>query len=119
MTGILAGCSTVLDASLGRPASGIQVQLQSLGRAGTQSFEYIAEGITNADGRCLNLLEPGTKLETGIYRITFQTLQYFLAQDIDSFYPVIEITFRYSNPEEHYHIPLLLSAHSYTTYRGS
>lgn len=87
--------------------------------------------VTNADGRCADLLDPTLRLAPGIYKMTFMTGPYFLAAGVDTFYPLVEvslkddarltpeITFAYSNPEQHYHIPLLLSPFSYTTYRGS
>ena len=84
------------------------------------------------------LLDPDHKLKPGLYKLTFQTGDYFVATKRDSFYPVIDvskykhcfkdpltktfghlkITFHVAK-EEHYHIPLLLSPWSYTTYRGS
>ncbi|KII93164.1 hypothetical protein PLICRDRAFT_672582 [Plicaturopsis crispa FD-325 SS-3] len=125
----------VLDSSIGKPAAGVEVRLQeyivdALG-AGTDMFVPMATGKTDADGRCLNLLPaPGsaeskeheTALKAGgMYKIVFKTKDYFESTDRKTFYPWVEvrITFTVVNPEEHYHIPLLISPYSYTTYRGS
>lgn len=87
---------------------------------------------TDVDGRCSTLLAPGRQVSPGMYKMTFFTDPYFNAKGISSFYPLVEvsprqgicirliqITFKYTNPEQHYHIPLLISPFSYTTYRGS
>ncbi|KAF9015638.1 hypothetical protein BDQ17DRAFT_58202 [Cyathus striatus] len=84
---------------------------------------------TNADGRCLDLLPPtgseeakkeDTDLKAGqTYKIVFKTKEYFERTNRQSFYPWVEISFVINNPGEHYHIPLLISPHSFTTYRGS
>jgi len=71
------------------------------------------------DGRCTDLLDPAERLPPGVYKMTFKTGPYFAALNVPTFYPVVEITFAYSDPAQHYHIPLLLSPFSYTTYRGS
>jgi len=55
----------------------------------------------------------------GLYKIVFKTKEYFERTGRKSFYPWVEITFEIINPEEHYHIPLLISPYSFTTYRGS
>lgn len=75
---------------------------------------------TDSDGRCTTLLAPETQLEAGVYRMRFQTGDYFAKDGRPTFYPFVEITFNVPNPPDaHYHIPLLLSPFSYTTYRGS
>ncbi|WVF65689.1 hydroxyisourate hydrolase [Kwoniella sp. CBS 6097] len=115
----------VLDASLGKPASGVKVALDVLSY--TQATEgqsgpapkALASGVTNADGRCSDLLGPETRLSPGIYKMTFHSAEYFESSGKETFYPLVEITFSYSNPDQHYHIPLLISPFSYTTYRGS
>ncbi|KAL7421190.1 hypothetical protein Q5752_004075 [Cryptotrichosporon argae] len=110
----------VLDASVGRPAAGIAVVLSALSASGSSfSPSVLAEGVTDADGRCTTLLDPAFKPAPGVYRMTFRTGAYFEKMGTETFYPFVEITFNYANPEQHYHIPLLLSPFSYTTYRGS
>ncbi len=100
---------------------------------------------TNKDGRVSewifnpkdNLESLGIKgqewntLKPGIYKIRFQTSKYFkqlseddktkgIASDARTFFPFVDIMFNVNNPPDaHYHIPLLLANHSYTTYRGS
>ncbi|KAJ7225351.1 hypothetical protein GGX14DRAFT_638258 [Mycena pura] len=109
----------VLDSSLGKPAEGIHISLQHLAPEG-ESFTPLATGVTNADGRCLDLLPPRNgNLTAGTYKIMFKTKEYFVNTDRKCFYPWVEITFDIENPAEHYHIPLLISPYSYTTYRGS
>ncbi|KAJ7161411.1 hypothetical protein C8R43DRAFT_992785 [Mycena crocata] len=122
----------VLDSSTGKPAEGVQIRLQDFTPAaeGTyDTFNPLATGVTNADGRCLDLLPPRESAEAkeldvalvpGIYKIVFKTKEYFERTNRKCFYPWVEITFAIENPaEQHYHIPLLISPYSFTTYRGS
>jgi len=102
----------VLDTVLGRPGSGIAVRLEKRDRT---AFIQISEGVTDADGRCRDLAPAA---EEGIYRLTFATDEYMTRLRRSSIYPEITITFRCGS-DEHYHLPLLLSDNSYTTYRGS
>jgi 5-hydroxyisourate hydrolase len=106
----------VLDVSRGKPASGVSVLLE-LQTAGT-SWKELGKGATDNDGRLKSLLAPGN-LETGTYRLTFDTGSYFSAHKIESLYPKVNIVFEVKNAHEHYHIPLLLSPFGYSTYRGS
>lgn len=111
------GISThILDTNSGRPAFGITVTLQ---REVNGSWNELNRGVTDQDGRCRNLLPQSQALESGVYRVRFDTAPYFAERQVKSLYPVIEITFEVANPQEHYHIPLLLTANGYTTYRGS
>lgn len=101
----------VLDAALGQPAPGIPVALT--GPEGT----IIALGETDADGR-VSELGPAI-LPSGEYRIEFQTGAYFASSARATFYPRVTIEFIVGEPDEHYHVPLLLSPFAYSTYRGS
>lgn len=105
----------VLDVSIGRPAAGIEVRLA---RAEGGSFQELARGETDADGRATQLLAPGS-LTAGTYRITFALERYFAASARTSFYPHVDIVFVVAATDEHYHVPLLLSPFGYSTYRGS
>lgn len=105
----------VLDIALGKPASGIAVQLERLDAAGPT---VIARGATDADGRASQLLAPGT-LVAGTHRIRFDLDAYFAQSQRAAFYPYVEIVFVVRETDEHYHVPLLLSPHGYSTYRGS
>jgi 5-hydroxyisourate hydrolase len=75
----------------------------------------LASGATDADGRCANLIPDAT---VGDYKLTFNTGAYFERNGRSSIYPEVSILFHVSG-EAHYHLPLLLSDNSYTTYRGS
>lgn len=110
------GLSThILDTALGRPAAGVDLELAQLrGR----DWADIGEGMTDADGRCRTLL-GSRPLEASTYRIRFATSAYFAAQRLTCLYPYVDIVFTITNPNQHYHIPLLLTANGYTTYRGS
>lgn len=102
----------VLDAVLGKPAADIEVQLE---RAEDAGWLGVASGVTDADGRCRDLTSDAP---AGIYRLTFETGAYFASKGRSSIYPEISIVFVCAG-ETHYHLPLLLSDNSYTTYRGS
>ncbi|KAI0784939.1 transthyretin [Abortiporus biennis] len=121
----------VLDSSIGKPASGVPVSLHTLQdvTSGGAVIEPLAQGLTDSDGRCMQLWplatdtqtsEERSKLESGkLYKVVFKIDEYFQRTGRKCFYPYVEITFQVENPTEHYHIPLLISPYSYTTYRGS
>jgi 5-hydroxyisourate hydrolase len=104
--------SHVLDAVLGKPASGIAVRLEKQTAAG---WNGLSESVTDGDGRCRELCPNASN---GVYRLTFAVGVYFERHNRSSIYPEISIAFVVDG-EHHYHIPLLLSDNSYTTYRGS
>lgn len=105
----------ILDTGLGKPAAGVQIVLYQ-----QQNIEWgqIAKGVTNQDGRVANLLAKDFVLPYGNYKLKFETKEYFDRQLLETFYPYIEIIFEIEDIE-HYHIPLLLNAFGYSTYRGS
>jgi 5-hydroxyisourate hydrolase len=107
----------VLDASLGKPAAGVPVQLERLESSG--SWVQLGSSKTDQDGRCAQLLTEGESLRAGRYRLAFDTGSYHARMQVSGLYPVVEITFDVREGESHFHIPLLLSPNSYTTYRGS
>ena len=114
----MSGISThVLDTAKGQPASGVPVRLHRQDPAG--KWSSLRSGQTDQDGRCRQLLPEGATLTQGVYRLTFDTSRYFAACGVEGFYPVVEITFEVRDGESQFHIPLLLSPHGYTTYRGS
>lgn len=98
----------ILDTAAGKPAAGVPVRL-------LQAEREISSHVTDADGRCQNLLPDGMALTSGVYRIVFDVTAYFP----DGLYPEITISFKVDAGAAHYHIPLLLSPFGYTTYRGS
>lgn len=109
----MSGITThVLDTVLGIPAAGIVVRLDC--RDGDR-FVEIAASSTDADGRCRDLAPIPA---VGVFRLTFETGAYFAAQGRRTIYPEVSITFTRS-VDAPYHLPLLLSDNSYTTYRGS
>jgi 5-hydroxyisourate hydrolase len=99
----------VLDAVLGRPATGIAVRLFA-------ADELLAEGVTDRDGRC-RLTDTATGL--GTHRLVFATGPWFAEQARETFYPEVVLTFAVQEATEHHHVPLLLSPFAYSTYRGS
>ena len=106
----------VLDVSRGKPAAGVPVRLEK--RNGAGAWVPLQSAVTDQDGRCAQLL-PGDELVAGVYRLTFDTAHYFETQKIAGLYPVVEVIFQVRDGESQFHIPLLLSANGYTTYRGS
>lgn len=102
----------VLDTVLGKPAAGIRVRLEQQESGGWKS---ISSGPTDADGRCRDLAPNAAP---GVYRITFASGDYFARLGRTTIYPEISITFS-CRADAHYHLPVLLSDNSYTTYRGS
>ena len=104
----------VLDTTKGKPAWGVAIILYE--QVGNEWIE-VSKGITNKEGRLLNLLNEDEALSPGVYKIAFDTRHYYSSQDLETFYPSIEIIFEIKT-REHYHIPLLLSPYGYTTYRG-
>ncbi|HVE12675.1 MAG TPA: hydroxyisourate hydrolase [Elusimicrobiota bacterium] len=107
----------VLDTSLGRPAAGVPVTLEL--RLDDGTWQPLSEARTDADGRAMGLLPAAHKLVEGVYRLTFDTAAYFRAKDLAGFYPYVSVPFEIHRTGEHYHVPLLLSPHGYSTYRGS
>jgi 5-hydroxyisourate hydrolase len=107
----------VLDLVRGKPAKDVSVRLDR--REASGNWCTVTSARTDQDGRCAQLLPDETAFPPGIYRLTFETASYFVAQKIDGLYPLIEVTFQVSDGESHFHIPLLLSPNGYTTYRGS
>lgn len=105
----------VLDTTRGEPASGIFVHLET--REG-DGWRELGTARTDADGRARDLGGDG-RLEPGTFRLRFATGEYFDRLGIESFHPEIAVVFRIGDPDDHHHVPLLLSPFGYTTYRGS
>jgi 5-hydroxyisourate hydrolase len=111
----------VLDLATGRPAKGIRVLLRKK-EEDSRRWTVIGSGMTNADGRVEALLPADSAISAGTYQLRFDTLFYF-KEDPSSlssaFFPEVAITFSVTDPEAHYHVPLLLSPFGFSTYRGS
>jgi 5-hydroxyisourate hydrolase len=116
--------SHILDTHLGTPAASIAVTLHRIQDSGDTIL--LAHGTTNTDGRVTPdawqfdaaIDDNEGKLAIGRYTVTFDTQSYFDAQQLTAFYPQVVIDFVVKDAS-HYHVPLLLSAHGYSTYRGS
>nr|WP_157458522.1 hydroxyisourate hydrolase [Deinococcus arboris] len=106
----------VLDTARGRPAAGVRVQLF---RAAAER-ELLRDTVTNADGRTDGpLLAPGT-LQAGTYELAFHVAPYFADLTAEPpFLDVVTLRFTVAGTDAHYHVPLLVSPWSYSTYRGS
>ncbi|MDT5158545.1 MAG: 5-hydroxyisourate hydrolase [Acidobacteriota bacterium] len=114
----MSGITThVLDTARGLPAAGVPVKLETRVEGG--GWHTLGRGITDADGRVRDILPPEYVLAEGSYRLTFDAASYFAAQDTQGFYAEVSVAFVVRDASAHYHVPLLLSPHGYTTYRGS
>ena len=105
----------VLDTSVGKPGKNITIRLKNFDVGLWQTF---AQGVTNEDGRIPDLLPEGKILDSGNYKLIFETGSYFENQNIKGFYPEVEIQFTIFD-DKHYHVPLLINPFGYSTYRGS
>jgi 5-hydroxyisourate hydrolase len=107
----------VLDTGREGPAPGVEVTLQQLDDG---DAETIAQGTTNHDGRLDEPLLTAEAMETGTYQLLFDVGGYYESVDDESsFLETVPVRFVIADPDEHYHVPLLLSPGGYTTYRGS
>lgn len=107
----------VLDLAHGKPAADLPVRLDR--RESCGDWARLSASHTDPDGRCAQLLPQSEPLRPGLYRLVFDTASYHHAHQLESFYPVVEITFFVREGDNALHIPLLLSPYGYTTYRGS
>jgi len=111
----------VLDIALGRPGAGIAIALYRVSASGER--EKLGDFTTNADGRCDRPLLEGAAFSSGTYELVFAAGAYFdragLKLPDPKFLDEVAIRFGIASPEQHYHVPLLLSPHAYSTYRGS
>jgi 5-hydroxyisourate hydrolase len=99
----------VLDTAAGRPAAGVPVTLER-----GPDWTEVGSGRTGEDGR---VGEVGSPDAPGRYRLRFDTAAYF--GDAPAFFPEVTVQFTVERPDEHFHVPLLLSPFGYSTYRGS
>ncbi|MBW6418047.1 hydroxyisourate hydrolase [Celeribacter sp. PS-C1] len=110
----------VLDTAKGLPAEGVEI---SLYHVSGDSRTKIATAVTNNDGRTDAPILPAEKFETGTYELIFFAGDYLKrtgqAGEEPLFLDQIPIRFGINDPDSHYHVPLLLSPFSYSTYRGS
>ncbi|MAJ75597.1 MAG: hydroxyisourate hydrolase [Candidatus Pseudothioglobus sp.] len=107
----------ILDTSMGTPAKEVEIKLY---KRNDSSLKLINSAKTNEDGRCNEPLLSGNLFEEGCYEIEFNIGHYYATKDIDCpFLKDVVIRFYISNSDENYHVPLLISPFSYSTYRGS
>lgn len=110
----------ILDTSHGRPAAAVRIDLYAERETG---WALLGTVQTNADGRCDAPLLQGAALQTGRYRLVFHIGAYFeslgLPLAAPAFLDQIPLEFGVADAQQHYHVPLLVSPWSYSTYRGS
>lgn len=106
----------ILNLQTGQPVDGVKVILE---KQDGEKWQYLASNETDQAGRITALYPTGKKLEKGIYRVVFQTGDYFKKQQLNTFFPEIPVLFNIDNISEHYHVPLLLSQYGFSTYKGN
>jgi 5-hydroxyisourate hydrolase len=120
----MAGSLTthVLDTAQGSPAADLAIEVWRLDATGG-GRTLVKTAHTNADGRTDGPLLRGDELEMAIYELIFAVGPYFAAQAIATTCPPfldrVPVRFGVADPAAHYHVPLLVSAWAYSTYRGS
>ena len=108
----------ILDTAQGKPAHGIQIQLYSTDK----QRKLIKTLISNADGRTDEQLLSESEFQAGTWELVFRVADYFSNAGLETDQPPFldEITLRFNTSrDDHYHVPLLVSPWSYSTYRGS
>jgi len=112
----------VLDTANGCPAAGVRVRVYAL-EASEGTPRLLSDVTTNADGRCDAPLLEGGDFRAGRYEIVFGAGAYFsalgVAQPQPPFVGDVVLRFGIADAAQHYHVPLLVSPWSYSTYRGS
>lgn len=117
----MAGLTThVLDTTRGKPAGGVKIELYELVNG---QPKLIATATTNADGRTDAPLIPASHAHVGVFELCFHIGAYFWAQQSPvadpPFLDIVPIRFSIADPAAHYHVPLVATPWSYSTYRGS
>jgi len=113
----------VLDTASGRPARGMRLTLYRATPGGGK-LDLVKQAITNADGRTDELLLGPDEMSEGTYELHFEVAAYFTEQPGSSpdglpFLDVVPVRFSIADPQAGYHVPLLITPWSYSTYRGS
>ena len=110
----------VLDTANGVPAAGVRIELSALANGNWQPVKTVQ---TNAKGRTDEPLLEGSAFKTGVYRLEFHIGDYFRRRGVTlpepAFVDRVPLQFGISEAGGHYHVPLLASPWSYSTYRGS
>jgi hydroxyisourate hydrolase len=109
----------VLDISGGLPAAGVRIELSELSQ---NAPRLLSSSRTGKDGRCPAPLISGTEFRAGRYTLTFFVAEYFRARGLDlpepAFIDTAIVQIGIAHPDQHYHVPLLVSPWSYSVYRG-
>ena len=108
--------SHILDISKGAPAAGVTIKLEKQNEK-NKEWTFVDEKVTDSNGRIGNFLDSKND-NTGIYKLTYMVSDYFKKENVESFYPFIEVVFQIKD-KAHYHVPITLSAYGYSTYRGN
>jgi len=112
----------VLDTARGCPAAGMAIELWRVSPGGMERRRLKLEK-TNADGRTQEALLANDEFAAGVYELDFEVGAYFTEQGVATpaipFLDRVTIRFGIADAEAHYHVPLLVSPWSYSTYRGS
>ncbi|ROQ28582.1 hydroxyisourate hydrolase [Gallaecimonas pentaromativorans] len=106
----------VLNTQTGLPSAGVNIVLE---KQTDQGWQVLSRATTNQQGRVPALYPKGQTMAPGTYKVIFETGDWFKAHHQPSFFPQIPVIFAVDGSLEHYHIPLLLSAYGYSTYRGN
>lgn len=110
----------VLDTAHGCPAAGVKLALYVID---ADRRTLLKDDVTNADGRCASPLLEGEALRAGSYELVFQAGDYYAARGValpaPRFLDRIVIAFGVADPAQNYHVPLVMTPWSYSTYRGS
>ena len=114
MTGFLT--THVLDTATGMPAKGMTIHLY---RFDGDQRSHVVTMVTNDDGRTDTPILPQGEFSVGRYELVFEAGPYFGRDDAPVFLDDIPIRFGVNDPASHYHVPLLVSPFSFSTYRGS
>jgi 5-hydroxyisourate hydrolase len=110
----------VLDTAHGKPAAGLKLELFELSKSARQ---LVTTMITNQDGRTDSLLLTPASMHIGTFELVFYVGDYFASLGLKlsepKFLDIVPIRFGVFNADQNYHVPLLVSPYSYSTYRGS
>ncbi len=110
----------VLDTTQGKPGAGVAIELYAVNAAGRT---LIKRDTTNQDGRCAAPLLEGEQMQIGQYELIFAAGDYFASQGVElpapRFVDRVTIAFGIAHADQNYHVPLVVTPWSYSTYRGS
>jgi 5-hydroxyisourate hydrolase len=109
----------VLDTSAGIPAAGVRIEIYDLAGSAPR---LLGQQTTGADGRCPNPLLEADRLVRGRYQLTFKVADYFRTRGVvlpdPAFLEEATLRLGIAAPEQHYHVPLIITPWSYSVYRG-